>query len=299
MAAGADSSNKLYREWTYWELRARDAKMGISNWRDQYTPLYSFGTIPDFLSFWVNVPKITDVFDREGYDIKRVARQESDASGRTREIVTKAEGYMLFRKGVEPSTEYEVSPGVRATQNRRRAELSVRARDFDNWWKAWELTVMAIIGESVDPLEYIVGAYLTDKKSKNGVALRLELWFSTKDDDICDAIAGELGRILAEKLPDLPFRFLKTSYDKKKSMKEGDALPAASPVVTPTTTSSDGAFGGPRLAAAPSPLAAAPGPATGAGPAWKASAPPGGGRGAPYGGPREGGDRRYDGPARR
>jgi hypothetical protein len=46
--------------------------------------------------------------------------------GFCREIVTKAEGYMLFRKGVEPSTEYEVSPGVRATQNRRRAELSVR-----------------------------------------------------------------------------------------------------------------------------------------------------------------------------
>lgn len=36
-------------------------------------------------------------------------------------------------------------------------------RDFESWWKAWEYTVLALIGESIDPDDFVVGAYLTDK----------------------------------------------------------------------------------------------------------------------------------------
>ena len=38
---------------------------------------------------------------------------------------------MLFRKGIQPSTEFERVPGVRSTKNRRRSEIAVRAKDFE------------------------------------------------------------------------------------------------------------------------------------------------------------------------
>ena len=56
-------------------------------------------------------------------------------------LKTNAESYMLFKKGVEPKTEYEISPGVRATKCRFRSELSVRPQEFDSWQRAWEITV--------------------------------------------------------------------------------------------------------------------------------------------------------------
>lgn len=114
---------------------------------------------------------------------------------------------MLFAKGVEPMTEYEVSPGVRATKARRRAELAVRPQEFESWQRAWEITVLAFISEQIDPADYLVGAYLTDKHSRQTVALRLELWFSTDDAAVCDAITEELRLLLKAELPDLPFNF--------------------------------------------------------------------------------------------
>jgi len=70
---------------------------------------------------------------------------------------------MLFKQGVQPVIEYESAPGVRATTVRYRAELSVRERDFDKWATVWQTVVFALVGETLDPDDYIVGAYLTDK----------------------------------------------------------------------------------------------------------------------------------------
>ena len=153
---------------------------------------------------------------------------------------------MLFTKGVEPMTEYEVAPGVRATKARRRAELAVRPQDFKSWQRAWEITVrgrgspsgtapsptrpaaaapplaqvLAAISEQIDPSELLVGAYLTDKHSHGTVALRLELWFGTEDAAVCDAIAEELRLLLKAELPDLPFAF-------KPVVRSGGGKPAA------------------------------------------------------------------------
>jgi len=160
-----DKKHPLYRPWTYWELRSKDKSQGIYSWQDQPTDLFTFETVEDFWSFWKRAPKISEVFDGSGHEPARIEREEVAAGGRSRTVTTKAEAYMLFRKGVAPMTEAERSPGVRWTVNRRRAELSVRPKDFDSWWGAWETTVQAIIGEIIDPDEYIVGAYLTDKVS--------------------------------------------------------------------------------------------------------------------------------------
>ncbi len=70
---------------------------------------------------------------------------------------------MLFRRGIRPSTEFEVSPGVRATKQILRCEVSVRRQEFALWQKAWEASVLALIGEVVDPGRVINGAMLTDK----------------------------------------------------------------------------------------------------------------------------------------
>ena len=79
----------------------------------------------------------SEIFDN---GISEPAKIERAGAG-GRQVTTTAEAYMLFTKGVEPMTEYEVAPGVRATKARRRAELAVRPQDFKSWQRAWEITV--------------------------------------------------------------------------------------------------------------------------------------------------------------
>ena len=52
-------------------------------------------------------------------------------AGSERKLTVTAEAYMLFRAGIKPMTEFVNAAGVRATQNRRRAELAVRPKDFE------------------------------------------------------------------------------------------------------------------------------------------------------------------------
>lgn len=83
-------------------------------------------------------PPCSEIFDN---GIGEPAKVERAGAGGGRHVTTVAEAYMLFVKGVEPMTEYEVAPGVRATKSRRRAELAVRPQEFESWQRAWEITV--------------------------------------------------------------------------------------------------------------------------------------------------------------
>ena len=67
--------------------------------------------------------------------------------------------------------------------------------------------MLTLIGEELDPDNYITGIYLTDKHMRGTVSLRLEIWFSTPDETICDYITEELRQRLDHAFPDLPFRF--------------------------------------------------------------------------------------------
>ena len=58
----------------------------------------------------------------------------------------------------------------------------IPAPSLRSWWQAWETVVLLLIGEGIDPDEYITGAYLTDKHTRGSVSLRLEIWFSTEDE---------------------------------------------------------------------------------------------------------------------
>lgn len=93
------------------------------------------------------------------------------------------------------------------------------ASDFENFQKAWETVVLSVIGEIADPGEFINGVYLTDKHRGKSAALRLEVWFSVRDDSICSDICNELLRLLKE-ATNLPFRWNKMEYFVKKHAKE-------------------------------------------------------------------------------
>lgn len=231
--------HKLARTWTYWEYRKQDRSQGMPSWSDNPTPLFMCDTVEDFWAYWTAAPKITETLDAGDRPAPLVQREDLDhGSGRVRTLTTKAEGYAMFRDRLRPVTEEEITPGVRATQNRRRAEIAVRPRDFDQWATAWEVTVCSLIGETIDPANYIVGAALTNKKNRSTVALRLELWFSVKDEEICDAIAGELSAILHEQTPDLPFRFKTPNYEAKR--KDDRTTVASGAASTHTATSAAG-----------------------------------------------------------
>ena len=129
-----------------------------------------------------------------------------------------AQGYMLFREGVRPETNFE-RDGERVNKNGYRTEVSCSPSDFQNFQDAWETCVLAVIGEVVDPAEYINGAYLTDKQGsgKRTAALRLEVWFNERSDDVCENICAELVKVLKQTnksgvtsgVAELPFRFSK------------------------------------------------------------------------------------------
>lgn len=58
------------------------------------------------------------------------------------------------------------------------------SKEFKKYAEAWETTVLALIGEQVDPDNFVNGVYLQDKHARNTTALRLDVWFSTDDDQV-------------------------------------------------------------------------------------------------------------------
>ena len=147
----------------------------------------------------------------EPYRIRREdwPREEDAREPKAKKVyLSTAEAYMIFRKGVDPVVEAKLPNGEYAINVRYRAEFAVRPQDFDLWSVAWQTTVFAIVGESLDPDDFIMGAELKDKRNRGAsVALRLDILFAKEDKDVCDAICGELTRMLKEKVPGLPFLF--------------------------------------------------------------------------------------------
>jgi hypothetical protein len=135
---------------------------------------------------------------------------------------------MLFRQGVFPDTSCKTPSGERVNLNGYRTEVSCSPSDFQNFQDAWETCVLGIIGEVLDPGEYINGVYLTDKQvaSKKAAALRLEIWFNVKDDIICESICRELVNLLRTQTRgqggELPFRFTKMPYYITKALESRD-----------------------------------------------------------------------------
>ena len=131
--------------------------------------------------------------------------------------VSTAEMYMIFRKGLEPLSEAKLPNGEYAINVRYRAEFAVPPKDFGLWAEAWQTTVFAIVGESLDPDDFVVGAEIKVKEKPEkargaaaaSVTLRLDISFSKEDKDVCDAICGELSRLIKEKVPGMSIFFVR------------------------------------------------------------------------------------------
>lgn len=131
---------------------------------------------------------------------------------------------MLFQQGLKPDTKFEIH-GEKVIKNGYRTEVSCSASDFEAFQHAWETTVLAIIGEILDPKEYIAGVYLTDKHRGKAAALRLEVWFNVgaEADSICQAICAELVTLLRG-VCELPFRFSKMQHFSRKHGEGGGMI---------------------------------------------------------------------------
>ena len=69
----------------------------------------------------------SDVFDNGQREPPKVEREDERKGARSGAVLrTTAEAYMLFKNGIRPVTEFELTPGKRVTLGRRRAELAVR-----------------------------------------------------------------------------------------------------------------------------------------------------------------------------
>ena len=245
--AAVAARNPLHRRWTYWELRNAWKKGGAKqDWDELPISLFDFDTVEDFWIAYRRCPSIVEVFDdgRNGV-ANEVERKEPNGTV----IRTTAKGYMLFRQGLRPETSFEVG-GERVNRNGYRTEVSCSPSDFQNFQDAWETCVLAVIGESVDPAEFINGVYLTDKGSSGGsggkrsTALRLEVWFSVPrphllkledNNRLCESICMELVKVLKQTnksgvtsgVAELPFRFSKVGPRRADASRAPHAHPGS------------------------------------------------------------------------
>ena len=51
--------HKLHTSWSYWELRKKEPRLGLSKWEDLPLMLYTFDTVEDFWLYWKRTPLIT------------------------------------------------------------------------------------------------------------------------------------------------------------------------------------------------------------------------------------------------
>lgn len=139
-----------------------------------------------------------------------IAREEPDGTV----VEAGAQGYMLFRKDVQPDYKMEID-GTRVIQNAYRTRIASSNGDLSAFQRAWYMTLLAVIGETLDPAECISGVFLTDKHTGKSAALMLEVWFAIPQDKICESICEELRATLNAGSIFFP-KFAKMEYFQKK-----------------------------------------------------------------------------------
>ena len=203
--------------WTYWELRKEWRRGSGANGKQEFSdlpvPLFTFHTVEDFWLGFQRVPSIAEVFEDGRHGSRNdVEREEPDGT----KITAGAQGYMLFREGVEPDWKQEVD-GRRVTLNVYRSRLAVSNVDLSLIGRAWETLLLHALGELIDPAECINGVYLTDTHSGKSTSLRLEIWFASRDDRVADAICEEIQHAINRSTDGVFFpKFSKTEYFIKK-----------------------------------------------------------------------------------
>ena len=107
----------------------------------------------------------------------------------------KEETKFINKEGKEEKT------GLRYVLNAYTINVSAGEVDLEQFTeRVWDKMCHMLIGEKLDPAECIHGVWLEDasKGGRGNVALKLEVWFSIRDDVACAAICDELRKELLE-----------------------------------------------------------------------------------------------------
>ena len=145
----------------------------------------SFGTVPEFWSFYNNLPKPSDLFYQ-----KDIGKPFYDINGSEREIAS----ISLFRKGIEPKWEdphNSIGGEVTLRKFYKKGIAPVEYLD-----QLWENLSMGCVGEQFSNSESITGIRVVDSSvpSHKKPLYRIELWFSNLE--YADDIGEDFKRIL-------------------------------------------------------------------------------------------------------
>ena len=132
---------------------------------DGICKLADFQTVEEFWQYWNHIPLPSKFFTRQQKFVDR-----------------DVEAFSIFRSGIEPKWEDEKNSAGGEFYFRDSIELSM----LD---KYWEETVLALIGETLDPdTNQLCGVRVVDKTRNNrgkvNPSFRLELWFANNDEDM-------------------------------------------------------------------------------------------------------------------
>ena len=184
-AAAADyekDGTPLNSGWSIWEHRKQGNKMtSDAAYLSGIARVADFRTVQGFWQYWNQLPLPSEFFTNE--------------KGQKRTFEDRAlEGLSVFREGIAPTWEDPMNAdGGEFFIRSSGSQLSVRQLD-----EFWEQTVLAMIGETVDPGCEVCGARVVDKSKHKGPAYRLELWFRRNDQSIGDDMKKRLSGCLAE-----------------------------------------------------------------------------------------------------
>lgn len=190
MTKGGETNNlhPLEHEWVLWE-HLGGAK-NPNDWKENMKPVCSFSTVEDFWRYFNHLPKPSEVFF-DGESKKLV--------GPNNKVV---EEYSLFKKGIEPEW------GDAA--NKIGGEWFFRSHlEADVLNMYWQNMVLAVIGEVIEDeaddgvasgIPVVNGIRVVDK-GKQYPMFRLEIWLSTKDQNIREKIRTKLVEVVSAKIP--------------------------------------------------------------------------------------------------
>mmetsp|Transcript_19599 Transcript_19599/g.32235 ORF Transcript_19599/g.32235 Transcript_19599/m.32235 type:complete len:206 (+) Transcript_19599:168-785(+) len=172
----AAGTHPLESSWCFWEHR----KGNNHDYGSKMYKLGEFNTAEGFWRFKNNLPKPSDVFYTQQGGQKKFEDREID-------------GFSMFKSGIRPEWEDKA--------NMHGAEFFCRqAMAPDNLDDAWEKLLLGLISEVIDPTDEVCGVRVVDKSKQGRSTYRLEMWFKTRDKEMCDSLRQRLTKCLGMNL---------------------------------------------------------------------------------------------------
>eukprot|EP00440_Ansanella_granifera_P071697 gb/GFBE01077808.1/.p1 GENE.gb/GFBE01077808.1/~~gb/GFBE01077808.1/.p1 ORF type:complete len:232 (+),score=62.85 gb/GFBE01077808.1/:1-696(+) len=170
---------KLGDTWSLWEQ-----PLGAAENQD-LREVCTFSSVKEFWAVWNHVPQPSILLDG-----KRWTRIAKDGK---KEVIDK---FMVFRKGIKP--QWEDPKNENGGEYRVELKPDIGGGTID---ELWNNVVLGVVGEIIDPAEFITGVRFLDKLGTKKPCLRIELWFEDyTEENKKFALRGNLERMLRTRL---------------------------------------------------------------------------------------------------